>query len=478
MFSVRTICRTLLLGAAVTLPSLTPALAYSTDGDHWTYNRTVVMDLSLGEPRPLQDGFNSFNESAADALRMWNQVLVHMQFGWRIASPLPPSDADYDNSVEFSNTVFGDAFGKNVLAVTVTSRRGNITSESDVVFNSAEQWDSYRGPRQPGPEDFRRVALHEFGHVLGLDHPDDAGQSVSAIMNSRISNIETLQSDDVNGARSLYDNGPPYRAMQPSNNLINLSTRGYVSTGDNVMIGGFAVQGPDAMTVVLRAIGGSLAASSVSSPLHDPIIELRNSNGVLVAQNDDWIDSPDAETIASYRLDPTNSLESAVLRTLSPGNYTALVRSFDNGDGVLSGTALFELFDLHTTNGRAINISTRAQVLTGDQVMIAGFVIGGSQPKEVVVRGIGPSLLDSNVSGALLDPTIELRNSSGQVVASNDNWESDPNAARVRAVNLAPRRSPESALDRTLPAGGYTVIMRGVNASTGVGLIEVYEIAP
>jgi hypothetical protein len=347
-----------------------------------------------------------------------------------------------------------------------------------VVFNSAVPWDSYRGLRQQGAEDFRRVALHEFGHVLGLDHPDEAGQTVSAIMNSHVSSTETLQSDDIRGAQSIYANGPDYVSVAPSTNLINLSTRGFVGTGDNLMIGGFVADGPESITVILRGLGHSLAGSGVGAPLHDPLMELRNANGSLVATSDDWIDSPDAATIASYRLDPSNSLESAILRTLAPGSYTVLLRSFDNGDGVLTGTALVELYDLHTSGARPRNISTRGQVLTGDDVMIAGFIIGGSQPKEVVLRGLGPSLLDSGVPGVLNDPSLELRDASGQLMTSNDNWETDPNAARVRALNLAPRRNVESAIDLTLNAGAYTVIMRGVNSGTGIGLIEVYDVAP
>jgi len=463
--------------AALALVFVQASFGYKTSGEHWTYNRTVLMHLSLGGNIFLQDGSASFDQSAADALRIWNGYLAHMQFATRLGSSLPAQDSDSSNSVLFSSTVFGKAFGQNVLAVTLTSTRSSIIMETDVLFNSAVDWDSYRGPRQSA-QDFHRVALHEFGHALGLDHPDDAGQKVTAIMNSLVSNIDALQADDISGAKSLYDNGPAYLSTQPSSNLVNLSTRGFVGTGEDVLIGGFIVQGSQPATVILRAIGRSLGADGIDAPLSDPQIELRNSNGVLIAQNDDWIDSPDAQTIASYHLDPSNSIESAILRTLNPGDYTAIVRAFDNGDGKLTGTSLVEVFDLHTTGGRAGNISTRGQVLTGNDVMIAGFIIGGSQPKEVVVRGLGPSLLDSGVAGALLDPRIELRNASGQLVASNDNWETDPNASRVRAFNLAPKRSVEAALDLNLNAGTYTVIMTGVNGITGVGLIEVYDASP
>lgn len=462
---------------AIALGIAANARAYSLESGRWTYNRTVVMNLSLGGPAVLQDGFASFNESAADALNIWNNYLVHMKFASIVSSPLQPTDGDSDNSAFFSNTVYGESFGNRVLAVTLTSTRGSVFREADVIFNNHETWNSYRGPLQSS-QDFHRVALHEFGHVLGLDHPDDAGQHVTAIMNSVISDLDTLAADDIAGAQAVYSTGPDYLFSNPAPNLVNLSTRGFVGTGNNVLIGGFIVQGSGPATVILRAIGHSLGARGITNALTDPVMELHNASGTLVAQNDDWIADPNAETIASYRLDPANSTESAMLQTLNPGNYTAVVKAYDNHDGDLTGTALVELFDLHTTAGRAGNISTRGQVLTGDNAMIAGFLIGGSAGKEMVIRGLGPSLASSNISGALADPTIELHDSSGAVVTSNDNWQTDPGASRVQEVGLAPSQPVESALDRTLNPGTYTVILRGANNGTGIGLIEVYDITP
>jgi hypothetical protein len=205
--------------------------AFAAGGERWTLNRSVMMHLSLGGGQPLQDGFQSFNESAADALATWNQHLAHMKFRWILGSALPQSETDADNSVFFSNTVYGDTFGSNVLAITLISTRGSVITETDVIFNTAESWDSYRGPQQGDVFDFHRVALHEFGHVLGLDHPDDSGQRVTALMNSRIGSLDSLTSDDIAGARSLYDNGPGYLSSVPSANLVNLSTRAFIEIG-------------------------------------------------------------------------------------------------------------------------------------------------------------------------------------------------------------------------------------------------------
>ncbi len=469
-----------MLVAAAALFALAPrAEAFKASTERWTLNRTVVMHLSLGVPQTLQDGFPSFNESAADALRIWNRQLAHLQFAPRVASPLPAEDGDAATSVLFSSTAYGTAFGSRTLAITLISARGTITTETDTLFNNARTWDSYRGPLQDSVQDFHRVALHEFGHSLGLDHPDQAGQTVVAIMNSTISDLDALQPDDIAGGQSIYNNGPAYRTIPAAPNLVALSTRGFVGTGDNVLIGGFSLDGSQSSAVIMRAIGNSLGSYNVPTPLRDPQIELFNSNGTRLAQNDDWIDSADAETIASYRLDPPNSTESAILRTLAPGNYTAIVRAFDNNDGRLTGNALVEIYDLHANaGGRARSISTRGQVMTGDDVIIAGFNIGGTTPKEVVLRGIGPSLAAYNVPGSLADPTIEVRSANGQLVATNDNWQTDPRAAQVQARSLAPANSAESALDLVLAPGAYTAILRGAGNATGISLVEVYDTAP
>lgn len=145
---------------------------YVLEGQSWTLNRTVVMQLSLGPPKTLLDGSTSFNQSAQNALEIWNPYLAHLQFSSILFSPVVPDADDDEMSAFFAADVFGDKFGSGVLAVTVFSFRGTILETSDTVFNSAYTWDSYRGPFNASLLDFRRVAIHEFGHTLGLDHPD------------------------------------------------------------------------------------------------------------------------------------------------------------------------------------------------------------------------------------------------------------------------------------------------------------------
>jgi hypothetical protein len=461
------------------LLSASSLFGYALEGESWTLNRTVVLQLSLGDSATLSDGSTSFNQVALDALNIWNQYLAHLSLAGVVASPVHPVSGDDELSAFFSDTVFGDTFGKGVLAITLLSFRNKVLEESDTVFNKNYTWDSYRGPLNDVGPDFRRVALHEFGHTLGLDHPDDAGQTVAAIMNSVISDIDNLQPDDIAGAQAIYGNGPAYQSSIDGPVLLNLSTRALVSTGDNVLIGGFIVQGFQPATVILRAIGLSLSAQGLAGALYDPMITVYDSNQRQIATNDDWFTGANAETIASFHLDPPNSRESALYLTLQPGAYTAIVESFhDAQTPPANGVGLFELYDLHTTGGRAGNISTRGEILGGDNVLIGGFIIGGTETKTIVARAIGPSLGAAGVADPLADPTLDLRNSDGVLVLSNDDWPDGPDAETISDDGLAPTNAKESALLATLNPGPYTVIMSGVNGATGIGLVEVYDTSP
>ncbi len=184
----------------------TPSGAFLLNGFRWPVESDIVLRLGLSRPLPpLQDGFPSWNASAIDAMNLWNAETD----GVRLvdAGPSSPGASDGINSVFFSNNIYGDSFGPNLLAVTVnfsTPGSGAFT-EADVIFNTNREWNSYRGPQQAGVIDFHRVALHEFGHVLGLAHPDAVGQTVSALMNSIISDLDGLTQDDGDGARSIYN---------------------------------------------------------------------------------------------------------------------------------------------------------------------------------------------------------------------------------------------------------------------------------
>jgi len=193
-----------------------PLCGYVLEGQSWTRDRTVVMQFSLGPPRVLQDGSTSFNQVALDAINIWNPYLEHLSLAGILNSPVTPASGDDEISALFDSKVFGDDFDPGVLAITLLTFRGTTMEETDTVFNTAFTWDSYRGPQQGSLIDFRRVAIHEFGHSLGLDHPDDKGQTVPAIMNSHSSDIDTVQPDDIAGVKAIYDTGPAYQNYRSS----------------------------------------------------------------------------------------------------------------------------------------------------------------------------------------------------------------------------------------------------------------------
>lgn len=469
--------------AAVFFATAAASPAYVREFDNgiplaWVTDRTVVIQLSLGGTETLSDGFHSFNESARDALHTWNQYLAHLQLSEVMASPVTPSQGDELMSAAFSMSVFGKAWGSGTLAATLLNYRHGNLDETDTLFNNKNySWDSYRGPLRAAI-DFHRVALHEFGHTLGLDHPDQANpkQVVAAIMNSAVSNIDSLQTDDINGVMSVYSTGPAYQSIPNGPVLMNLSTRAVTNTGNNVVIGGFIVQGSQPAKFIVRSLASSLAAFGVANPLFDSVIELYDASNNLVASNDDWFISSDAATIASYRRDPPSSIESALIVTLNPGSYTAIVRSYsDTSQPAGTGVALIEVYDLRTSSSRAGNVSTRGHVGTGEDIMIAGFSIGGSSAKPVVIRALGPTLTQFGVTGVLSDPYLELRDANGNLMETNDNWQQGSDAATIIADGKAPSNPSEAAIAPTLVPGNYTALVSGVNGGTGTALVEVYD---
>jgi cell division septation protein DedD len=245
----------------------------------------------------------------------------------------------------------------------------------------------------------------------------------------------------------------------------NISTRLRVETGDNVLIGGFIISGTQPKKVIIRAIGPSL---TLAGALTDPFLELRDSSGVLIRSNDNWRSDQETEIIATT-IPPSNDLESAIVETLPANNsaYTAIVRGVNDGTGI----GVVEVYDLNqAVDSKLANISTRGLVQTEDNVLIGGLIVLGQNPLRVIVRAIGPSL---SVSGALGDPTLELHNGNGATIASNDNWRSDQEA-EIIATTIPPSNDLESAIVRDLAPGNYTAIVRGVDGTTGVALVEAY----
>jgi hypothetical protein len=256
--------------------------------------------------------------------------------------------------------------------------------------------------------------------------------------------------------------------------LANISTRLRVESGENALICGRIASGTEGKTVIIRAIGPTLGQLGVPDALTDPTLELYQG-ATLLFSNDNWRESTQQIEIQNSGLAPTNDAESAIVWTLAPGEtYTAVMR----GKNGLTGVGIVETYDLDPgANSRLANISTRGDVQVDDNVMIAGLIVTPSNGTgiNILVRALGPTLADYGVAGALLDPTLDLVNSSGTIVRSNDNWQ-DTQWAEIQATGLAPNHPSESALMQAVAPGAYTAIVRGNNRTSGVGLVEVYHI--
>ena len=271
--------------------------------------------------------------------------------------------------------------------------------------------------------------------------------------------------------------------------LSNISTRAFVQAGDNVMIGGFIVQGTQPKRVIIRALGPELTQYGIPNALANPTLELHNGAGALIASNNNWattiiggiITANQVQDIQASGYAPGDLRESAIIADLPPGNYTGIVRGVNN----MTGVGLVEVYDLSPDASSVLgNISTRAFVQTGDDVMIGGFIVRGTAVKRVIVRAIGPELTHHGVPNALANPTLELHNGTGALIASNNNWAATiidgiitANQVReIQASGYAPSDELESAIIADLPSGNYTAIVRGMNNTTGVGLVEVYDL--
>ena len=295
-----------------------------------------------------------------------------------------------------------------------------------------------------------------------------ADASITAVSGSTVSGRLLA----VTGAVTLDTNNVTSPGLTPAQ-LLNISIRADVQTGDNVAIAGFIITGNAAKKVIVRGIGPSLQSYGVVNFLADPTLELHDQATLaIIASNDNWKDTQQAE-IQATGLAPTNDIESAIVATLMPGGYTAILR----GKNGTTGIGLAEMYDLDLASDSKLgNISTRGFVQTGDNVMIAGFIFGnGTASETVIIRALGPSLAGLGVANVLADPTLALHDGNGTLLMSNDNWK-DTQQAEIQATGLAPSNDLESAIVTALPPGPYTAIVTGKNGGTGVALAEVYHL--
>ncbi|QJR13384.1 hypothetical protein [Usitatibacter palustris] len=268
--------------------------------------------------------------------------------------------------------------------------------------------------------------------------------------------------------------GPPPNPPR----LANISTRGQVLTGNDVMIAGFIIGGPTAKTVIVTVAGPSLVNAGIPNALANPHLTLiRSSDGAVMGSSDNWQDNANAAAIQAAGFAPAHVAEPAVMMTLAPGAYTAIVQA---SGGVGTGVGLVGVFEVDHPEVPLINISTRGQVLTGNDVMIAGFIIQGTGTQSVVVTVAGPSLVNAGIPNPLSNPMITIvRASDGAVIASNDNWQTQTNpgdVALIQNAGFAPASTLEPAVFLTLPPGAYTAVVQGVGNVTGVGLVGVFRV--
>jgi PKD domain len=324
------------------------------------------------------------------------------------------------------------------------------------------------GSKSVDPDAGDAVASYTFSFGDGSADVTQSSPTITHTYKHGGDYFATLTVKDTHGTQSP---NVASAEVQVAAQLLNLSTRLVVQPGDNALIGGFIIRGTEPKNVILRGIGPSL---NLNGKLDDPVIQLFNSSNVNIASNDDW--KFNQQQVEATGLQPSNDKESALVATLDPGAYTVVMR----GKGNSSGIGVVDMFDIGLqANARFANLSSRGQIGTGDNVLIGGFYAGPQTAAVtgVVFRAIGPSLAQFGVPSPIQDPMIEIHNRDGTVIASNDNWQTDPQAATVQRLGLAPSDPRESAvLLRNFEPGPYTAIVSGKGGTIGIGLVEIYDV--
>jgi hypothetical protein len=447
---------TMLAGTAI-------ARGYALIGGSWpTGNIPMTLQLDATAPKnvplPLQDGSPSWSAVAQAAMDEWNNcgVLTRSKFTSITSSSSSTKSGDKINNVFFSSTVYGDDFGTNVLAITQVDIYDSDglptvrTTEADLVVNNARTWNSYGGALNSSKLDLKRVLVHELGHVLGLDHPDTAipPQTLVSIMNSTVGNLEIPQTDDLNGISYMYGASivAPVLTQQPASQSADVSA----STRFTIGVNG-AVTPPAAAPALLSYRWYFKAAGTAK---YEPLFT---------------IDTP--------------NLDFGTVQLEDAGSYYLLVMTPDPDKTISSNTVTLTVNPVVTTaNTSLANLSNRGMA-GGSRTMIVGFVVTGTRPKSVLLRGVGPMLTMFHVGNALPDPKLTLTKLDGTVIAtSGTTWDGGANAAEIRATSdrvgafgPLPAGSRDAVILTTVQPGLYTVLANSVSGDSGVVLVEAYD---
>jgi hypothetical protein len=356
--------------------------------------------------------------------------------------------------------------GDQWLAQNVPMILNSVAFQNGVVIIT---WDEGEGSDGP----IGMIVISPFAKGNGYTNSIPYTHSATLRTLQEIFGVRPFLGDAANGPdlSDLFGAGAiPGTSSQ--NSLLNISTRARVGTGDDVLIAGFVETGTDPKTVMIRALGPSLANGGLTSALLDPQLSLHDQTGAVIATNNDW-KSSQFSAIQASGLAPTDDREAAILMTLPPGAYTAI----ETGKNSTTGIGLIEVYDVDQTGtGRIANISTRGSVGVGNNVMIGGLIVGGDGAgARALVRAVGPSLAAAGILNPLPNPRLQLHNANGAVVGANSNWKSSQQL-KIQATGLAPVDDNEAAILTTLAPGPFTAIVIDENGATGVGLVEIYRL--